>query len=126
MTRRRSLTSQLYRAARISNNISAIASGNLGAWLAGPGTFSWGVRWAVRGCGAGSGSEASGGSAILRLKFIENPSSALSSHSSRSNAPPESGAFVFPTGVPTGASDSFFTWLLLGLEGAMSDASGTR
>jgi hypothetical protein len=28
MARRRSLTSQLYRAARISNNISAIASGN--------------------------------------------------------------------------------------------------
>ena len=28
MARRRSLTSQLYRAARISNNLSAIASGN--------------------------------------------------------------------------------------------------
>jgi len=28
MARRRSLTSQLYRAARLSNNISAIASGN--------------------------------------------------------------------------------------------------
>jgi hypothetical protein len=28
MARRRSFTSQLYRAARISNNISAIASGN--------------------------------------------------------------------------------------------------
>jgi hypothetical protein len=28
MPRRRSFTSQLYRAARISNNISAIASGN--------------------------------------------------------------------------------------------------
>lgn len=28
MARRRSLTSQLYRAARISNNISAVASGN--------------------------------------------------------------------------------------------------
>ena len=28
MARRRSLTSQLYRAARVSNNISAIASGN--------------------------------------------------------------------------------------------------
>lgn len=28
MPRRRSLTSQLYRAARISNNLSAIASGN--------------------------------------------------------------------------------------------------
>jgi hypothetical protein len=28
MARRRSLTSQLYRAARISNNIGAIASGN--------------------------------------------------------------------------------------------------
>ncbi len=30
MARRRSLTSQLYRAARISNNISALASGNPG------------------------------------------------------------------------------------------------
>jgi hypothetical protein len=28
MTRRRSLTSQLYRAARLSNTISAVASGN--------------------------------------------------------------------------------------------------
>lgn len=28
MTRRRSLTSQLYRAARLSNNLSALASGN--------------------------------------------------------------------------------------------------
>lgn len=28
MTRKRSLTSQLYRAARISNDLSAIASGN--------------------------------------------------------------------------------------------------
>jgi hypothetical protein len=28
MARRRSLTSQLYRAARLSNNISAVASGN--------------------------------------------------------------------------------------------------
>jgi hypothetical protein len=28
MARRRSFTSQLYRAARVSNNISAIASGN--------------------------------------------------------------------------------------------------
>jgi len=28
MARKRSLTSQLYRAARLSNNISAIASGN--------------------------------------------------------------------------------------------------
>lgn len=28
MARRRSLTSQLYQAARISNNISAVASGN--------------------------------------------------------------------------------------------------
>jgi hypothetical protein len=30
MARRRSLTSQLYRAARISNNISAVASGKPG------------------------------------------------------------------------------------------------
>lgn len=28
MTRKRSLTSQLYRAARISNNVQALASGN--------------------------------------------------------------------------------------------------
>jgi hypothetical protein len=59
LMRRRSLVSEMYRAARIANDIWTIASGTPAGSGGGPKTRSWGVLWPGPGSGSCSGARTS-------------------------------------------------------------------